>query len=88
MLAETAELVDSGEATDDDMILDRDMPGDGAVIRKNDVIADRAIVSDVRVGEEISVMADAGLGAWKSASVHCAKFAERVVVSDFQIGRL
>ena len=33
-------------------------------------------------------MANAGLGAWKSATVHCAKFAERVVVSDFQVGRL
>ena len=33
-------------------------------------------------------MTDDGLGSWKGAAVDRAKFAERVVVSDFQKGRL
>ena len=33
-------------------------------------------------------MTDDGFGSWKSAAVDGAKFAERVVVSDFQKGRL
>lgn len=33
-------------------------------------------------------MTDDGFGSWKGAAVDSAKFAERVVVSDFQKGRL
>jgi len=40
MLSQAAELMHSGESADDDMILDCDMPGDGSVIRKNDMVAD------------------------------------------------
>ncbi len=88
MLSQAAELMNSGEPTDDDMVLYCDMPGDSAVIRKNDMVADGTIVRDVGVGEKVSVMTDDGLGSWKGAAVDRAKFAERVVVSDFQIGRL
>ena len=47
VLSETAELMHSGEPADDDMILDYDMPGYGAVIRKNDMVSDCAVVCDV-----------------------------------------
>ena len=52
------------------------------------MVADCAIVCDVGVGEEISVMTDDGLGSWKGAAVDSAKFAEGVVVSNFQVSRL
>ena len=78
----------SREPADDDMILDCDMAGNGAVIGKDNVIAYDAVMRDMGVGEEISVMTDDGFGSWKGAAVDCAKFAERVVISNFQKGRL
>ena len=47
MLSQAAELMHSGESTDDDMVFDCDMPGDGSVIRKDDVVSNGAIVRDV-----------------------------------------
>ena len=47
VLSQAAELMHSGEPTDDDMILDCDMTSDGSVIGKNDVVADCAIVCDM-----------------------------------------
>ena len=47
VLSQAAELMHSGEPADDDMVFDYDMPGDGSVIRKNDMVANCAIVRDV-----------------------------------------
>ena len=41
------------------LIADLHMPGERAVVRKNDVVPNRAIVPDVAVGEKISAVADA-----------------------------
>ncbi len=37
----------SRKPADDNMVLDYDMPGDGSVIRKNDMVSDCAVVCDV-----------------------------------------
>jgi hypothetical protein len=47
MLSQAAELMHSREPTDDDMVLYYDMTGDSAVIRKNDMVSDCAVVCDV-----------------------------------------
>ena len=54
-----AELMDRGQSTHDRVVADLHMAGERSVVRKNDFIADGAIVPDVAVGEKISAVADA-----------------------------
>src|SRR5882724_13629401 len=65
-----------------------DVAAQCAVVGKNDVIAHGAIVSDVTVGEKISVIADSRFAFAGGAAVCCYEFAERVFVADFKVSRL
>jgi hypothetical protein len=76
MLAQAAKLMDAGEAANDDMILDSDMTCDGAVVGKNNMVADGAVVRYVRVGEKIPVIPNDRLGSREGATVDGAKFPE------------
>ena len=48
--SEAAELVDAGESGNDDVVFDFDMAADGGVVGKDAMVADNAVVGDVRVG--------------------------------------
>ena len=49
MSAYTAVLMDPAEAPYNSVVFNDDMPGKGAVVGENDMVADRAIMSNVRV---------------------------------------
>ena len=70
------------------MILNRDVAGQANRVGEDDVIAQLAVVSDVRVAEEESVGADAGGGLRNGAAVHGGVFTEHIVVADLEVGRL
>src|SRR5438094_10554321 len=63
------------------------MPGESAIVREDHRIADRAIVADVTVSEKISAIANARFAIAFGAAIDRAKFAERIFVANFQIGR-
>ena len=47
--ADAAKLVNRGEARNDGVVIDHDMAGEGSVVGEDDVVADLAVVGDVRV---------------------------------------
>ena len=59
MFPDATELVHGGESGNDGVIIHSDVPGETAVVGKDDVIPQLAIVRDVRVAEEEVVRADA-----------------------------
>lgn len=86
MLAEAAELVDAGEAGDDDVVFDDDVSAEGAVVGKDDVVADLAVVGDVRVGEEEVIVSDAGGEFFEGSAVDGGVFPEDVAMTDDEGG--
>ncbi len=70
-------------AAENGAILDRNMAGEHDVVRHDDVVADAAIMRDVRIGQEEIVVADDGLAAEiGGAGVHRDAFADRAVLTD------
>ena len=59
-----------------------------AIVGKDHVIADGAIVGDVGIGEEIAATADPGAITGSSGAVDAHKFAETVLIADLHIRRL
>ena len=77
------ELVHRHQAAQDDVILDRDMPGQGCHVGHDHVVADAAVMRHVGVGHEKVVAADHGFAvAGDRASVDRGKLADHVVVAD------
>ena len=88
MFPDAAELVGGGEAGNDRVVTDGAVPGEAAVVRKDDVVPQLAIVGDVGVAEEKVVGADAGGQLRVGAAMDRAVLAEDVVGADFQCGGL
>ena len=86
--ADPAKLMDGGETTNDRMIADLDVAGQGSVIGKHDRVANLAIVADVAVGKKISAVTDAGLARTGRAAINGYEFRERILVAGFKIGRV
>ena len=84
MRPDAAELVCGGEAGNNGVVPDGAMAGEAAIVGKDDVVAELAIVRDVGVAEEKIVRADAGWQLLVGATVDRAVFAEHVVVADLQ----
>lgn len=81
MFPDPAELMDRSKAGNDRVILNRHVPREAAVVGKNDVIAELAVMRDVGVTEKQIVRADAGGQFCMRAAMHRAVFAEHVVIS-------
>src|SRR5689334_577235 len=64
------------------------MAGEGAVVGKNDRVADHAIVTDVRVGEEISATADARADGLERATINGHELSEIFVIPKLEVGLL
>lgn len=86
--ADSAELVNGGEAGNDGMIFDFDVAAESAVVGENDVIAHLAVVRDVRVAQEKIVRANARGRVGMGAAMDGRVFAEHVAVPDLEISRL
>src|SRR5207302_6893902 len=82
-----AKLMDGGEPAHHSVVANLDVAGERPVIRKDNFVSNRAIVTDVTVGEKISATADLGLAVAFRASIHGHEFAKCIFVADFQIRR-
>src|SRR6266699_3221820 len=82
-----AGLEHGSESAHDRVIAHLNMPGESAIVREHHRIADCAIVADVTVSEKISAIANARFAIAFGAAIDRAKFAERIFVANFQIGR-
>ena len=60
MGSDSAELVNAGEAAENDVVLDLDVTAKGGIVRKDNVVAHDAVVPDMGVGEEVAVVAHDG----------------------------
>ena len=79
------ELVHGAEAADDDEIADLDMAAQRRHVGEGDIVADDAVMGDMRIGEEIAIVADRRLAAaGVGAGMHGDAFADRAVVADHQ----
>ena len=87
MLPDTAELVHRAERTDTGIVLHRDVAGQGGAIGQDAMVADGAVVTDVGVGHDQAVAANAGSA---TASLRSAGdgdvFADGVVIADLERG--
>jgi len=85
--ADPTELMYGSEPAHHGMISDLNVPAQRAVIRKNDAVADGAIMTDMTVSEEVSAITNARFALARGAPMRCYEFAKCVFVADFQIGR-
>lgn len=78
--------MDSGEASDDDVVLDGDVTSEGGHVGHDDVVADLHVMGEVGVGEEMVVRPNDGGLAVRRGSVDGAVLAEHVVIADAHLG--
>src|SRR5690242_14804972 len=64
------------------------MAGQSAIVRKHHLIADRAIVANVTVGEKIATASNPRFAVAGCAPIDGNEFTEGIFVTDFQICRL
>jgi hypothetical protein len=88
MPPDPAELMGSGKSTDNGIVLDHDVSGQGGIVRKNRVVSDLAIMGHVAVGQKEIIIPDRGLFIFPGATIDGNEFAELVAVADSAEGRL
>ena len=83
--ADMPELVHCGKAADDRKIVHTHMPAEGGPVGHDDVVAELAVMGDVRVGHTQVAAADAGQAAPAfRAPVERGEFTDAVIVAEFQ----
>ena len=80
--------MDCSESTHYGVVADLDVTRKRAIVGKDNFVANRAVVTNVTVGEKISAAADSRLAIAFCAAVNGHEFAKSVFVTDFQVGRL
>ena len=88
MGANLAKLVHRAEAADDCVVTHDDVAAQRAVVGKNDMVSDNAVVPDMAVGEKVSVAADRRVRTGSGASIDGAGFAKGIGIANLQVGRL
>ncbi len=83
-----AELMRRGEAGNDGVVLDDDVAGEAHGIGQNDVVAELAIVRDVRVAEKQVMRADPRRHIAVRAAVDGGVFPENIQIADLQVSRI
>jgi hypothetical protein len=87
MRANSAELVYTGKATQNRVIVYANMAGQGGVIGENRVVADDTIMRDMHISHDPIIVADTGNpGILNRAGVKRAKFANDIVIANVQSG--
>src|SRR6266403_2964493 len=76
--ADPTELMYGSEPAHHGMISDLNVPAQRAVIRKNDAVADGAIMTDMTVSEEVSAITNARFALARGAAMRCYEFAKCV----------
>src|SRR5690606_1054588 len=76
-------------AAEDGPVIHDDMTGQGRVVDQDGVVADHAVVTDVHIGHQQVVVADARLATvLHGAAVNGHAFTNDIVITDLQPGRL
>jgi hypothetical protein len=75
-----------GQAAHHRVVAYLDMAGQRSIIRKDNLISDLAIMSDMTVGEKVSAMANGGFALICGATVNRHKFAKGVLIANEEIG--
>jgi hypothetical protein len=88
VLADVAELMGRGQAGNNGVVAHLAVTAECCVVGKDAVVSDLAIVGDMCVAEEQIVVADTGGDFFRGAAVDGGVFAEGVIVSDDEGGRL
>src|SRR6185369_8431734 len=77
------ELVNGNKTSQNNVVLDGDMAGQGGYIGHDHAVADAAVMSHMRIGHEHVAVADDRFGVTgNGASMDGGKFAKHVVVAD------
>src|SRR5712691_1236452 len=82
-----AKLINGSQSANDRVVADFDMPCQCSVVRKDNFIANFAVVSDVAVGEKRSTVADLCFSFARRAAADGNEFAKRIFIADLQIRR-
>ena len=83
--ADAHELVEEAERADPGIVLDDAVPGQLSSICENHVIADQAVVTDVRVSHDQIVAAEASdAAAFDRAAMHGAELAKLVFIAHLE----
>src|SRR6516162_3171230 len=89
VLTDSDILVDGGKPTEYGIVVDYDVSPEGRVVGHDHIIADLAVMGDMRPHHEQAVVANAGdHPATDRPWVHCHIFADPVVPPDNEFGRL
>lgn len=76
----------SGEAGENDVILDHAMAGEGSVVGKDDVVPEDTVVSHVGVGEKEVIVSDGGRSGFLGAPVDGDVFPENISITHDETG--
>jgi len=89
MVANTAKLMNGRASTDNDPVADDHMATQHDIVREDDIVANLAIVGDVRIGQKHRPVANDGLSTCiRHAGVHGDSFADRAAGTDGKSGFL
>lgn len=86
--SDSAELMNAGEATQNNVVLDFDVAAESGIVGKYHVVSDDTVVTDVSVGQEIAVAAHDGGVAGRSGSIDRDELAKGIAAANLEIGRL
>ena len=83
--ADFDELMDAGNAANDDAVFDGDMAGQAGAVAHDDVVTDDAVMSYMRAGLEEAVVADARFFPFASRRADRDEFPKHRTVADDQV---
>ena len=77
-----------GQATHDRVIVDPNVAGERAVVRKDNSVPNDAIVPDMAIGEKISAVGNLCFPIALGAAIHGHELAKDIFIANLQIGWL
>ena len=86
VVAESTELMSCSSPGNDHVVANGAMTRQGILTAHDEVVANDAIVSYVRIGEEHIVVSDGGKGVVFSSAMDGGKFSKDILITDFETG--
>ena len=79
--------MNGGQATHDRVIVNPDVAGERAIVRKDNRILNDAIVANMTIGEKVPSIRNLRLAIAPGAAIDGHEFAKSIFVTDFKISR-
>ncbi len=87
MFANVAKLVDTREATQNDMIIDDDVTCESRIVGEYRMITDQTIMSNMNICHDPVIITKAGNASpWSCTTINGAKLPDDIIVSYFECG--